>query len=227
VSVCIPRIDKANTDQQRLPCIVVKITGQAQEFNKLGCKGGVLKTHFLASDLEHFCGSFNIPLQGWEDEPIVSFREAAKLQAPWNVFVDNKSHCKPGTCKTKRCKCFKNKFDCRSHCHSGLSCTNKKFEEVVVKKEDNKHVSGRKRNSTYTSNYHQQNLSSKKIKLEDKVTACKCKNKERCVCRKEKFSSKNCHSNHSLTNSSVQKMLKNTIDLTNPTSITTRQKLSQ
>lgn len=205
----------------------MKITGQAQELYKLRCKGGVLKTHFLASDLEHFSGSFNIPLRGWEDTPIVSLREAAKVQAPWNVFVENRCHCKPGTCKTKRCKCFKKKIDCSSHCHGGLSCNNKKFSEVVANKEDNQHETGTKRERTYTSNYYQQSLKSKRIKMEDNVTVCKCKNKERCVCGKDKFCSKKCHSNHSCTDSSNQEALKSTIDLTNSTSTCTRQKLSK
>ena len=60
VIVHIPRIDRTSTDQQPLPCIVVKVTGKAQELYKLHCKGGVIKTSFLASDLECCEGSFGL-----------------------------------------------------------------------------------------------------------------------------------------------------------------------
>ena len=58
VSVRIPRIDRANTDLQRLPCIIVEIVGKACTMYCLCCKVGVLNTCYGAGDLELFTGSF-------------------------------------------------------------------------------------------------------------------------------------------------------------------------
>ncbi|KAL5516751.1 hypothetical protein EMCRGX_G002158 [Ephydatia muelleri] len=90
VSVRVPRIDRANTDLERLPCIVVEIVGKACSMYRLCCKEGVLKTCYSAGDLELFNASFEFAAEGWRTMPVVSLREAAKLHAPWNTFTKNK-----------------------------------------------------------------------------------------------------------------------------------------
>ena len=45
-------------------------------------------------DLKPYKGQYDIPLDGWENEPQISLKEAAKNQAPWNSFADNKCNCK-------------------------------------------------------------------------------------------------------------------------------------
>lgn len=125
VSVRIPRIDRANTDLQRLPCIVVEIVGKAcTTMYRLCCKVGVLNTCYGAGDLELFTGSFEFEVEGWRSMPVLSVREAAKLQAPWNSFTKNRCTCK-SRCNTKRCSCVRNNIECSNHCHRGSICDNK------------------------------------------------------------------------------------------------------
>ena len=125
VSVRVPRIDRANTDLQRLPCIVVEIVGKACSIYRLCCKEGVLNTCYSAGDLELFNASFEFAAEGWRTMPVVSLREAAKLHAPWNTFTKNKCTCKSGGCNTKRCSCVRNNIECSNHCHHGSKCDNK------------------------------------------------------------------------------------------------------
>ena len=94
VSARIPRIDRASTDLQRLPCVVVGIIGKAQQLYRLRCKDGVLKSCLPASELELYEGKFKS--DGWGDKRN-TLREAAKLQAPWNTFTGNICKCKPGS----------------------------------------------------------------------------------------------------------------------------------
>ena len=125
VSVRIPRIDRANTDLQRLPCIIVEIVGKACTMYRLCCKVGVLNTCYGAGDLELFTGSFEFATEGWRTMPVISLREAAKLQAPWNSFTKNRCTCKSGRCNTKRCSCVRSNIECSNHCHHGSICDNK------------------------------------------------------------------------------------------------------
>ncbi|KAL5468856.1 hypothetical protein EMCRGX_G029979 [Ephydatia muelleri] len=88
-SVRILCIDRAKTDLQRLPCIVVEIVGKACIVYHLCCKVGVRNTCYGVGDLELFTGSFEFAVEGWRTMPIIFLREAAKLQAPWNSFTKN------------------------------------------------------------------------------------------------------------------------------------------
>ena len=124
-SLRIPRIDRASTDLQRLPCVVVQVIGKAQSMYRLRCKHGVLRTCFHAGDMEPFSGTYQIPVDGWEDQPKVTLREAARQQSPWNSFTKNRCNCKPGTCDTQRCHCKKTGIKCSTHCHKGEDCNNK------------------------------------------------------------------------------------------------------
>ena len=124
-SVRIPRIDRTATDLQRLPCIIVEVIGKAQSMYRLRCKHGVISTCFHAGDLEPFSGTYNIPVEGWQDETRITLREAARQQSPWNSFTKNRCNCKPGTCDTRRCYCKKRGIECSTHCHKGEACNNK------------------------------------------------------------------------------------------------------
>ena len=114
-SVSISRIDRAATDLQHLPCIIVEVIGKAQCMYRLRCRYGVLRSCFHAGDLEPFNGTYNIPLNGWEDQSRISLREAACLQTPGNAFVKNRCNCKSGGCTTLRCHCKKVGIDCSTH----------------------------------------------------------------------------------------------------------------
>ena len=74
-SLRIPRIDRAATDLQRLPCVVVMVTGKAQMMYRLRCSYGVLNRCYRASDLEPFSAGYSTPVDGWEEEPRISLRD--------------------------------------------------------------------------------------------------------------------------------------------------------
>ena len=132
-SVRIPRIDRAATDLQRLPCIIVEVIGKAQCMYRLRCRYGVLRSCFHAGDLEPFSGTYNISLNGWEDQPRITLREAARHQSPWNAFMKNRCNCKSSGCTTLRCHCKKMGINCSTHCHNGESCCNKQAEHKKAK----------------------------------------------------------------------------------------------
>ena len=127
-SLRILRIDRAATVLQRLPCVVVMVTGKAQMMYRLRCSYGVLNRCYRAGDLEPFSAGYSIPVDGWEEEPHISLREAARNQAPWNAFAGNKCNCCPGACDSRRCPCKKKGIDCSSHCHRGEDCKNKVYD---------------------------------------------------------------------------------------------------
>ena len=52
-------------------------------------------------DLEPFTSGYNIPMDGWEEKPRISFRESVQKKAPWNAFTGNKCNCCPGTCDSR------------------------------------------------------------------------------------------------------------------------------
>ena len=132
VSLHLPCIDRASTDSQRLPCVVVQVVGKNQVMYRLHCKLGVLKVCYDAGDLEEYCGSYGIPVAGWEEATRITLREAAKQSAPCNIFTGNKCSCS-GACDTRRCPCKKKGIDCSSFCHKGGDCKNKKYSTPVVK----------------------------------------------------------------------------------------------
>ncbi len=68
ISVRVPRIDRASTDPPRLPCVVVQVVGKAKALYRLRCHFGVLKVCYNAGDLEAYAGSYNIPVDGWEED---------------------------------------------------------------------------------------------------------------------------------------------------------------
>ena len=92
------------------------------------CANGVLKVRYSASELEPHSGELPYGVAGGKDAQLLSLREAAKKQAPWNVFVDNICRCTIG-CTTRRCRCLAQGISCSRHCHSGHSCSNKQYED--------------------------------------------------------------------------------------------------
>ena len=131
-SLRIPRIDRAATDLQRLPCVIVQVIGKAQAMYRLRCKYGVLSTCFHAGNLESFSGTYNISVDGWESQPRISLREAARQQAPWNSFTKNRCNCQPGACDTRKCHCKKKGIECSTHCHRGDGCKNKPLPPTLL-----------------------------------------------------------------------------------------------
>ena len=54
----------------------------------------VLKTCFSESDLELYCGSLPLTVDGWEKDPLLSLTEAAKKLNPINIFDVGRCNCK-------------------------------------------------------------------------------------------------------------------------------------
>ena len=123
VSVKVPWIDRTSTDVSRIPCVVVEIVGKARDLYRLRCGSGVLKSCCNAGDLESFSGKFNIPVDGWQDQPQVTLRQASMEQSARNVFTRNHCHCQ--SCDNRRCGCRKAEVACSTHCHNGKVCNNK------------------------------------------------------------------------------------------------------
>ena len=67
VSLHLPRIDCASTDSQQFPGVVVQVIGKTQVMYRLRCKLGVLKVCYDTGDLKEYCGSYGIPVAGWEE----------------------------------------------------------------------------------------------------------------------------------------------------------------
>ena len=67
---------------------------------------GVLKTCFGENDLELYPGSLPLTVDGWEKDPLLSLREAAKRLNPINDFDVGRCNCKGG-CQDQRCACRK------------------------------------------------------------------------------------------------------------------------
>ena len=56
--------------------------------------------------MEEYNGPLSCCVEGWKEVPVLTLRETAKKQAPWNSFIDNICWCTSG-CKIKKCCCFK------------------------------------------------------------------------------------------------------------------------
>ena len=61
---------------------------------------GILSTCYPASQLEDFGGPLCCECNGWKEMKKISLREAAKHQAPWNLFTANACKCTTG-CRTQ------------------------------------------------------------------------------------------------------------------------------
>ena len=100
-----------------------------QDVYRLWCCSGVLDKCYLANELEPFGGSYNIPVNGLEEDAWLSLGEAARDHVPWNAFIGNRCKCRSESCDTRRCHCKKKRINCSSHCHKGTHCKNKQYEE--------------------------------------------------------------------------------------------------
>ena len=84
---------------------------------------GVLKTCFGESDLELYCESLPLTVDGWEKDHLISLREAAKKLNPINDFDVSHWNCK-SRCQYQRCACCSKRSPCTSKCHQGTTYLN-------------------------------------------------------------------------------------------------------
>ena len=75
--------------------------------------------------------------EGWEEDPVISLREAAQLLNPKNEFHSSSCNCKSG-CSSKCCICRQKGATCSSKCHGGKSCKNQPLSPSSLGDEPNK-----------------------------------------------------------------------------------------
>jgi len=118
VTVRIPRHDRGVCDMKRMPGVVV---GKKQGTYKIRTEYGMLQRRYRTDELQK-CAYLSVSSSGWENDPIITLRSAAKQ---FNRRKEDVSHCNcTSGCKNNRCRCFKRGLECTTRCHSGKSCRN-------------------------------------------------------------------------------------------------------
>ena len=117
-----------------MPCTVVE--RNREDLYRVGSSSGVLQNSYRAGDLEFFKGDLVICMDGWEEAPPVSLREAAcAFNKPLPSRKPGVQCTCEGDCKTKRCSGKKAGTSCGSLCHHGKPCGNA-FADACVDEED-------------------------------------------------------------------------------------------
>jgi hypothetical protein len=130
VSVSIPRIDRGGTDLRRLPGKIVKVSTGVNRFYTVLTVWGILNDKYRGTSLEPFSGIIDVEVEDEQGNSIyenkyktISLTEAAKLQnaGTGSLEVVNVI-CNCGTVcyGDGRCKCYKAKQLCTSHCHGKM-----------------------------------------------------------------------------------------------------------
>ena len=117
------------------------------------CAHSILKVCYGEGDLEPFQGGVNLTAEGWENDKVISLREAAILSNPLNEFQSSMCNCKSDCATGKlhvaysmqvqfyllqllatigRCICRKNGGQCSSKCHGGRNCSNQPEEDIAT-----------------------------------------------------------------------------------------------
>ena len=119
VTVRVPSEDRGPCDQQRVPRVIVKISNNT---HKIRTQYGILKFQYCTDELERHAIKV-VSTDGWEDDAVISLREAARR---YNHRRDDVAVCKcKSGCNSKKCRCFKENLVCTSRCHNGTNCHNK------------------------------------------------------------------------------------------------------
>ncbi|XP_065909687.1 uncharacterized protein [Dysidea avara] len=118
VTVRIPRHDRGVGDLRRIPGVVV---AKQHGSYKIKTEYGLLKGRCRTDQLQK-CFHATVQTTGWEDDPTIALRSAAKK---FNRRKTDVSHCncKSG-CVNGKCVCFKSKVKCTTYCHKGTRCKN-------------------------------------------------------------------------------------------------------
>ena len=120
VSVKIPRIDRGGHNFSRISGTVCKVSTHKEAFYYVLTVYGVLADKYRASDLEPFSGIVGVDIKNYESSKEISLREAALLQGSNTGSIEKANvtcNC-IGVCfEDGRCKCWKLRTKCTSHCH--------------------------------------------------------------------------------------------------------------
>ena len=118
VTVKIPRHDRGAGDLRRIPGVII---AKQYESYKIRTEYGLLKGRFRTDQLQK-CFHQTVQSAGWENDPTITLRSAAKK---FNRRKSDVSHCncKSG-CVNGKCTCLKNGVNCTIYCHKGTRCKN-------------------------------------------------------------------------------------------------------
>ena len=123
VAVPIPTVDKGRGDPRNILGVIMDVTDKDQY--KIAVKHGVLKGHYSRNQFD-LCAQKLLTMNDVNTESMISLREAVVHQSASGGQGFVKYNCSGTTkCTNNRCKCFKSKLQCNSHCHNSLNCTNK------------------------------------------------------------------------------------------------------
>ena len=154
----------------RIPCVVVERRGSKFFLYRLRyvnvsfccifvsttyishrCAHSILKVCYGEGDLEPFQGGVNLTAEGWENDKVISLREAAILSNPLNEFQSSMCNCKSDCATGKlhvaysmqvqfyllqllatigRCVCIKNGGQCSSN--TERNCSNQPEEDLLL-----------------------------------------------------------------------------------------------
>lgn len=118
VRIGIPKIDRSGTDRKLLIC---KVIGTVNErLYRLGCKSGILKNSYHATELMPTKAT-DFPELREIPNTFISLREAALCQSRGEM-TGYQCNCK-GSCRTNHCNCRKAGVSCGARCHGGSSNT--------------------------------------------------------------------------------------------------------
>jgi len=118
VRLRIPNVDRGKAD---LPNILAVVLEEDEGFYSLGSLAGKLMYKYTCNEFE-VCRSFLIKIADVPDKNISLRKAVAELSLGGGqgfLRCDCTTHC-----KTARCKCRKEGFECNSRCHSGRKCHN-------------------------------------------------------------------------------------------------------
>ena len=130
VSIAIPRIDRGGTDLRRIPGVVTRIAKHNNvEFYEITTAYGILNDCLRASALEDYAGVIDFDPNTIKNK--IALTSAAQLAGNRDRHIKQiqvSCNCKTTSCADARCKCYKNKMPCSSHCHgsaTAVNCCNK------------------------------------------------------------------------------------------------------
>ena len=123
VAVLIPIVDRGRGDPRNLLGVIVDL--DENNMYTINVKAGILKGKFSRNQFD-LCPQRLLTDADVDRTRTVSLRQAVSKESSSGGQSYIRCNCAgPNRCKTNRCKCFKNKIKCSSHCHGSLLCKNK------------------------------------------------------------------------------------------------------
>jgi hypothetical protein len=83
----------------------------------------VLAVCYGESDLEPYYGNYDLDVVEWQNDKVISLREAAHLFHSHNLQQATICSCK-SECHNNKCLCVRSGNSCLSKCHGGKRCNN-------------------------------------------------------------------------------------------------------